>query len=245
MSTINLYHGTAACFLDKILKEGITPREGTNRKSNYRGLVESKKDYVYLSSVFPVFYGLNAAIKHNSDLLIFKVLVDTENLFPDEDWIAIKQAGSDRNRTLLRKLTSEANPLEYRQYWQNSLKQMGNVCCRQIAPNQVIAYRVLPQGSHWLDWLGADANPGVMCSNVSIFWGEVAYKLGLLFENDGSKKLDRLFDKHFRIRKKLVSINNWGGTESKQLLKREADIRFAQMKSGAKILNSLCIHESL
>ncbi len=91
-SGVILYHGTSSILLERILNEGLLPREATGI-STYEGQdfggrsLESNPALVYLIHRGMIGFGGNRAVqKHGGHLVAFRVLItDLSALRPDED----------------------------------------------------------------------------------------------------------------------------------------------------------------
>lgn len=82
-----LYHGTSAKYLDKILKEGLRPRNFT-KVSNWDHTVASHPDMVYLTSCYPVYFAQSATKDWQEKLVICRIKkskLKRSLLRPDED----------------------------------------------------------------------------------------------------------------------------------------------------------------
>jgi hypothetical protein len=86
-----LYHGTTDLFLPKILEKGILPRSITGN-SVYEGRflgeekLESQSAIAYLGSLRKAFSGaIEAVCKYDGKMTVLRCLVNSRNLFPDED----------------------------------------------------------------------------------------------------------------------------------------------------------------
>lgn len=79
-----LYHGTSSTFLEKILKEGLKPRELTGNSCYDKGESNPKLVYLGPSSTANALIGRSLQ-KYGGYMVIFKLLVDADKLVPDED----------------------------------------------------------------------------------------------------------------------------------------------------------------
>jgi hypothetical protein len=117
MSKIILYHGTSEELAKKIEKEGFVP----DKKYNWN--VRSKKGFVYLSLAYAPFY----AMKHNTQkLALIKVEVDSKDLYPEDDFIMFAM----KKPAYSQKDLDDVNLENYKQYWEKSLKFLGNVAVK-------------------------------------------------------------------------------------------------------------------
>jgi len=83
---IELYHGTSKKNADLILKQGFKDRVNS-KESNWEDKKISQKGFVYLTNAYPFFYGSNAGEEEDNEGSVLKVIVDTKNLYPDEDML--------------------------------------------------------------------------------------------------------------------------------------------------------------
>lgn len=114
---IELYHGTSKENADLILKEGFKDRVEANKR-NWDGRILSQAGFVYLSRVYPFFYGSNASPDNEKEASVLKVVVDTKNLYPDED--VLRHAG----------IEGDIDLEDYKHHGKLSLKALGNIAVR-------------------------------------------------------------------------------------------------------------------
>jgi len=117
MTKIILYHGTSMKNAKRIEKEGFVPDKRYNWK------VKSKKGFVYLSSAYAPFYALNHGTKM---LALIKVEVDTNDLYPEDDFIMFAIKKPSYTQEELDGISLENN----KNLWCKSLQFMGNVAVR-------------------------------------------------------------------------------------------------------------------
>jgi hypothetical protein len=138
-----LYHGTTARHLRAIQRHGLLPRWKTG-ESNWSGDVESKEEFVYLTDAYAVYYAVGPAFdeaRAPADLLILKVDVDENRLYPDEDFIV--WALTEGNQDGQEELRPYINPREYKGAWQMSLEHNGVVCTLEVSPERILDYRII------------------------------------------------------------------------------------------------------
>ena len=117
MTKINLFHGTSQRNAEKIMDGGFIPDK------SYNWNVKSKKGFVYLSSAYAPFYSM---MNNARKLALIKVEVDSEHLYPEDDFIML----------VLKKKVYSQNDLDkvdlskYKKLWKESLQYMGNVAVR-------------------------------------------------------------------------------------------------------------------
>jgi len=116
---IQLFHGTSEKNAKEIEKHGFEP----DKKYNWR--VKSKKGFVYLSTAYAPFYCMNADAKGDG-LALIKVEVDTDDLYPDEDYIMYAIGKPKYTQEDLDKVNLEG----LKNLWDFSLKYMGNVAVK-------------------------------------------------------------------------------------------------------------------
>lgn len=157
-----LYHGTSTKHLEAIRRLGLQSRRVTKRRSNWKGQIRSKLDFVYLTDAYPVYYALNPALAvggQRPDLLILKVEVDESQLYPDEDFIAWEMARHDDGLSI-RELIAEIDPADYQEHWRDSLERNGVVCTRGVAAERIVDYKVLTHNNYPLLYaIGGDSMP--------------------------------------------------------------------------------------
>lgn len=135
-----LYHGTSALNLDSILKKGILPRG--RKKGNWEEFPSHKK-LVYLTKAYP-FYFAGCSLKKSEKALVLEIdtdLLDENNLFPDEDFIA-QSSGDQFGKTSKIRQANILRQLDgLRHYWKLSLEKIGN--CGHlgtILPKAIVRY---------------------------------------------------------------------------------------------------------
>lgn len=146
-----VYHGTSEKNLDRIMKNGLTPRyENPSRWENY----PSRTDMVYLTSAYPFYFAVKAAQEDGSRALVVEVdldLLDPDELYPDEDFIV--QAGvrdPDFLAELKKQGIEEFDDIQFfvrdhlevwQEAWEASLKGLGN-CAYQgtVEPHTISRY---------------------------------------------------------------------------------------------------------
>ena len=139
-----LYHGTSTKHLDKIQQKGILPRRITRLRSNWKGEVESKPDFVYLSTAYPVYYALEVADNKKTDLAIIKVDVDESELYPDEDFIArIFWEQQEEDKIPLQDFNPLIAPSDYKYLWRECINHNGTACTVSVPVEQIIDYKII------------------------------------------------------------------------------------------------------
>jgi len=116
---IQLFHGTSEKNAKEIEKHGFEP----DKKYNWR--VKSKKGFVYLSTAYAPFYCMNADAKGDG-LALIKVEVDTDDLYPEDDFLMNVAGKPKYTQKELDNIDLEAN----KHLWKESLKFMGNVAVK-------------------------------------------------------------------------------------------------------------------
>ena len=111
------YHGTSEENAKRIEKEGFVP----DRKYNWK--VKGKKGFVYLSLAYAPFYALNAGFPR---LAIIKVEVDTEDLYPEDDFIMLAMKRPSYTQNEINMIDLE----EYKNLWVESIQYLGNVAVK-------------------------------------------------------------------------------------------------------------------
>lgn len=158
-----LFHGSSTVHKDSILKNGLLPRKDTknsNWSQHHHGLVESKPELVYLTDAYPVYFAYAAVLASGGDLLIVKVEVDENDLYPDEDFMSMifqKQYGSQLPLEIINTMMS---PLDNQHIAQDCLKYNGIAATRQIPPTQILDHRIISSDNvHTIMAIGGDSFP--------------------------------------------------------------------------------------
>lgn len=118
---IKLYHGTNVKNANEIIKQGFKDRI-RSKKQNWVGKIKSQPGFVYLTRTYPFFYAMNAA-KSNKEATVLLVEVDSEDLYPDEDFLRFGGIKSPK-----------INIRDYKDYAEMSLEKLGNVA---IEPSKI------------------------------------------------------------------------------------------------------------
>jgi len=112
---IILYHGTTKESAKQIEKEGFI----YGKKYNWEGVIQSKKDFIYLSTAYAPYYAM-AAKSNSNNRAIIKVVVNKYDIYPDEDFI-----------TYIYKIPSQKiNIKDYKELAFDSLNYLGNIAIR-------------------------------------------------------------------------------------------------------------------
>lgn len=85
IETVNLYHGTSSCLMDKILIEGLRPRSQTGIE-NWPG-INSQPELVFLASTpqLALHFSKRTIINHKGHPMIIQVRVDQNKLKKEID----------------------------------------------------------------------------------------------------------------------------------------------------------------
>ncbi len=160
ISPMILYHGTSTKYLHEILENGILPREVSGNEGNWTGSVESKLNFVYLTSAYPVYFSQIAASNTNSDLAILQIDVDENELYPDEDFIARVFWNQHGRQGELKDLNRYFDPSDYQQIYRACLEHNGTACINTIEPQAILSHVVLEaQNIGLIMEIGGDAMP--------------------------------------------------------------------------------------
>ncbi|MCK9433707.1 MAG: hypothetical protein M0R32_02535 [Candidatus Cloacimonetes bacterium] len=179
---ITLYHGTSARHLPSILKSGLQPR-GFHKNSNWAGKIISKKDFVYLTDAYPVYFAW-AAAKADEDLVIIRVEVDEKQLYPDEDYIALCLKTHDPfcKNIPLDEIGEMINLEDYRRNWVESLKFNGKVAIKGVTSKQITGHIVIKHDDmNAILATGGDSVPSPL--PYKILGGQYRQVIGVMFEN--------------------------------------------------------------
>ena len=139
-----LYHGTSERHLHAIQRHGLLPRRITG-ESNWSGNVASKEEFVYLTDAYPVYFAVGPALAAEdapADLLILKVEVDEDRLYPDEDFIAWALTDGVQG-VRQEEMNPFIDPRAYKDAWHLSLQHNGVVCTPEVLPERILDHRVI------------------------------------------------------------------------------------------------------
>jgi hypothetical protein len=141
--TMLLYHGTAAKNVPDILAHGIRPRG--KRKGNWDHSVLSRRDAVYLSDAYPIYFA-GIAAKDKDDLAV--VEVDTTHLapfalVPDEDYLEQATRSGNGPAPIDKPMAFRTRWYRQRlggfsQYWKDSVEGLGNAAYLGTVPTSAI-----------------------------------------------------------------------------------------------------------
>ena len=156
-----LYHGTSERHLHAIQRHGLLPRRITG-ESNWDGSVASKAGFVYLTDAYPVYFAVGPSFAVESaptDLLILKVDLDEDRLYPDEDFIA--WALTDGTQGVRQEeMNPFIDPRAYKDLWRSSLECNGVVCTPEVLPERILDHYVIRRSeTELIDELGLEPMP--------------------------------------------------------------------------------------
>ena len=117
------YHGTSAANARKIIKEGFK----VDGKHNWK--VKSKKGFVYFSLAYAPFFAMN--VGNTNKLALVKVSVDTEDLYPEDDFLMRALGKPVYTQEELDAIDFE----KYKGFWGMSVEDMGNACAK---PDKIV-----------------------------------------------------------------------------------------------------------
>lgn len=140
-----LFHGTSTAYKERILREGLRPRCETgisNWSDIHNGMVESKPNLVYLTLAYPVYFAMQAT-EEPHDLLILKIEIDEEELYPDEDFLAYALKHQDNMELPLHAINPLVDPLENQQLATHCLQYNGIAAALQVSPKQIIDHKII------------------------------------------------------------------------------------------------------
>lgn len=163
---MKLYHGTTKKVAEKALKEGLKPR-GT-RKGNWKHTVDSRRDAVYMTDVYGLYFAYTAC-KGKDVPAVIEIdvdLLDQNLLIPDEDFLeqaSRNQEGvglADTKKNMKERTEYYRKVAEFNKHlWERSLEGLGTVSYQGIIPPEAIsriAYISVEKQSHVL-YSAADA----------------------------------------------------------------------------------------
>jgi len=93
---VNLYHGTSTKALKSIAAHGLQPRDKSN--GNWKDTVPSRRDSVYLTRAYPLYFAMCAAGEQEADAAIIEVKFASLSprwLHADEDAVEQSTRGRD------------------------------------------------------------------------------------------------------------------------------------------------------
>lgn len=178
---ITLYHGTSVKHLEAILRDGLQPRK-VHGNSNWAGKIASKKDFVYLTDAYPVYFAW-AAAKADEDLAIIRVEVDEKQLYPDEDYIALCLKTHDPfcKNIPLDEIGEMTNLEDYRKNWVESLTFNGKVAIKGVTAKQITGHVVIKHDDmNAILATGGDSVPSPL--PYKILGGQYRQVIGVMFE---------------------------------------------------------------
>lgn len=148
---MKLYHGTSAKALDSILGKGLLPRT-TDMKGNWEHTISSRKDCVYLTSIYAPYFAINAS---GDDNLIGIVEIDTnflneEWILPDEDFLEQATRGQkDFPKGTMEDRTKyfRDNLSLYGEHWERSINKLGTCCYQNEIDSSAITRAIIVDGS--------------------------------------------------------------------------------------------------
>ena len=158
-----LYHGTNTANLKKILKDGLCPRG--NNEGNWTHTISSRNDMVYLTNSYAVHFAMCSMSEDDMhgmvvDPVVLEIEVDTKNLYPDEDFMEQATRTNSMWQGYFDDIGCEDmtartkhfrdNISEYKEYYNDSLKHLGNACyLGEIKPESIKRYSVLNTDVVW------------------------------------------------------------------------------------------------
>lgn len=128
---MKLYHGTAADYLDAIMRDGLRPRG--KRKGNWQHSVESNPHCVYLTRSYGPYFAMSAEGKNGALIIeIETARLDQFALLPDEDAVEQATRGHDGIEGSMRYRTKYYRRRMHQfgdgQKWKSSVQVLGTCC---------------------------------------------------------------------------------------------------------------------
>jgi hypothetical protein len=159
-----LYHGTSERHLPAIQRHGLLPRRRTG-ESNWSGNIASKEAFVYLTDAYPVYFAVGPALAAEgalADLLILRVDIDEDQLYPDEDFIAWAMTHGIQG-VRQEELNPFIDPRAHKNDWRQSLECNGVVCTPEVTPERILDHCVIRRSeTELIDELGLEPMPTPM-----------------------------------------------------------------------------------
>lgn len=144
---IVLYHGTCDKYFDSIYQNGIRSSSEIGKESNWPGAKQHDKQLVYLTQISPIMYGLNACAKFKSEascpihnppnVLILRVKVDIDDLYPDTDALSYMKDKSKK------RIIYDANVKNFKHLATESLEKFGAVTIPEVKKSQILSNVIL------------------------------------------------------------------------------------------------------
>lgn len=185
MESLVLYHGTYSKFKNKILKEGLKPRSLTKYEGNWKES-PSIENLIYLTDCYPIYFSVSAINSlEEENLCLFKVKVNANYLYPDEDFIY--QLSKKQEETIS---SEESKKIVYlnKELWKGSLKHLGTVSYNKIIlPSEILDYvEVSPKENPEIIWEGIQ--PTITLENKFIFGNKYKELTEYLFNLNNESK---------------------------------------------------------
>ncbi len=234
---MNLYHGTNQKSLSSILQFGLEPRG--DKTGNWKHTIDGRRDSVYLTSTYGLYFASCAVKEHHSDAAIVLEIDTTEleNLHADED--AIEQA--TRGKDKLVGMSMEQRTVHYRdiatQYdHEISLKILGTCAHLGTIPISCIKRVVVVDRKKLAQIIMKGMDPSISILNHQFCGDEYRQLNHWLFNGDsswvspkaeifaklsGSIDLEKLTVSRDGIKVYTVEIDEAGGSGSYGILKEQ------------------------
>jgi hypothetical protein len=134
---MKIYHGTKEGFLARLRTGGLRPRG--RRRTNWDAY-PSRKDMVYLSTVYPFYFALHT--KGKGRALVLEIETDEleeDRLYPDEDFVAGAIAYYKEDVSVCDIVDEVRAKLgDFREAWRESIAGLGNCCYKGVIPVRAI-----------------------------------------------------------------------------------------------------------
>ena len=155
LTNVRLFHGTSETAARRILKEGLSPR-GLSRETAWPDC-PSRTDAVYLTTSYAPYFAAQASEDENADILEIDVsMLDTDLMYPDEDYIEQATRGKDiiPGSTMEERTEFSRNNLKrFAAFTPQSIKHLGNCTYfGTIRPEAIKAYAVLNSEHPLVQW---------------------------------------------------------------------------------------------
>jgi len=169
---IELYHGTSVKNAKEILANGFKDRIASGVK-NWDKEFESMAGFVYLTRAYPFFYAMNAAEEEDETTAVLKVIVDEDDLYPDEDFLRSNN------------VKDADNIAKYKQYGLLSLEKLGNVAIKPEMIVDVIGMKEFKPSEMW-----RYSDPSMSTLNYMILGGYYRNLTDMWWEGKGISNID-------------------------------------------------------
>lgn len=186
---MKLYHGTSYPAGRMAIIEGLKPRKDLKHKGNWQHTVDSRRDAVYLTTVYAPYFALCASERGMAAV----VEVETDRLFqcnlvPDED--AIEQTNR-KTGELPEHWSIEQRTKHYRKslheyncgQWEDSIKALGTCAYIGRIPKSAITRVAFFNPADHKRWVGTSMDPTISVLNYRFMREKYQVLTSVLFND--------------------------------------------------------------